>query len=236
MKKYVLSVIIFIASIRLSFAQQDSLTNSANYIIYPSDSLPVVELDSIILLPKLKFSNFKEIKHYKWLQRRVYKVYPFAKLSGENIIKLDKRLNKMKSKRQKKRYIRIIKNWIKKELEPELKNLTQSEGRILSKLFHRQTGQTVFEFLKKYKSSWTAFWYQNMAKLYNIDLKVKFDPINNKDDYWIEYILQEAFIYDVLEKQPNKLGFKFINLQNKWKPKTIPIQDRLKQIKLKTKK
>ena len=217
-------------------AQQDSLRQPDELFFYPaSDSIPVVTLDSVMILPKLRFANYKEIKRYRWLRRRVYRVYPFARISGENVEKLDERLARMKSKRQKKRYMRVIKRWIKKEFEPQLKKLTQSEGRILSKLFHRQTGQTVYDFLKKYKSSWTAFWYQRMAKLYHIDLKVKFDPMNNKEDYWIEYILQKAFQDEILEPQPNKLGYKFIDLHNKWKPETIPAKERLKQMQLKKK-
>jgi hypothetical protein len=221
-KLYIL-YILFIFAVKTK-AQTDSISISIQDIImYPAtDSIPVVELDSVFILPKLKFSNYRDLKKFRWIRRKVYKVYPFARISGTNVKKLDERLARMKSKNQKKRYMRIIKRWIQKEFEPKLKNLTRSEGRILSKLFHRQTGQTVFEFLKKYKSSWTAFWYQNMAKLYDIDLKVKFDPVNNKEDYWIEYILQQAFIDEILEPQPNKLGYKFINLQNKWGKTSIP--------------
>ena len=216
---------ILISSFFLSFfstnAQTDTINDKfENMILYPStDSIPVVGLDSIFILPRMKFSNYKDLKRYRWIRRRVYKVYPFARMSGINVTKLDERLSRMKSKSQKKRYMRIVKKWIKKEFEPKLKHLTRSEGRILSKLFHRQTGQTVYEFLKKYKNSWTAFWYQRMAKLYNIDLKVKFDPMNNKEDYWIEYILQKAFMEEILEPQDNKLEYKFIDLQNKWKSK-----------------
>jgi len=203
-------------------AQVDSLKyNAEDIILYKTaDSIPVVSLDSIIILPRLYFNNYRELKRFRFIRRKVYRVYPFAKLSGEDVEKLDKRLAKM-TPRQRKRYMRIIKRWIKKTFEPKLKNLTQSEGRILSKLFHRQTGQTVFEFLKKYKSGWTAFWYQNMARLYNIDLKVKFDPVHKKEDYWIEYILQNAFQEEILEPQPNKLGYKFLDLQNKWNDKNV---------------
>jgi len=148
--------------------------------------------------------------------------------------KLDERLAKM-TRRQRKRYMRIVKRWIQKEFEPKLKNLTQTEGRILSKLFHRQTGQTVYDFLKKYKSGWTAFWYQNMAKLYHIDLKAKFDPVHHKEDYWIEYILQKAFLNEILEPQPNKLGYKFIDLQNKWAKNPLSEFLKTKLQKIKTK-
>jgi len=229
-KFYILITIVFISVFKLH-AQQDTLSlKQSEIILYPTtDSIPVFDLDSIVILPKMRFNNYRELKRYRWIRRKVYKVYPFAKLSGDNVQKLDERLARM-NKRQQKRYMRIVKRWIKKEFEPKLKNLTQSEGRILSKLFYRQTGQTVFEFLKKYKSGWTAFWYQNMAKLYNIDLKVKFDPVNIKEDYWIEYVLQKAFLEEILDPQPNKLGYKFLDLQNKWAKKTIP-----KHLKLKTK-
>jgi len=220
MQKYIIIFItLFFFSVFGSRAQTDSIKDVyKDIILYPaSDSIPVVDLDSLYILPRMKFKDYTELKRYRWIRRRVYRVYPFARLSGINVSKLDERLSRMKSKSQKKRYMRIVKRWIKKEFEPKLKNLTRSEGQILSKLFHRQTGQTVYEFLKKYKSNWTAFWYQRMAKLYNIDLKVKFDPVNNKEDYWIEYILQKAFMEEILEPQPNKLGYKFIDLQNKWK-------------------
>ncbi len=222
-KKYILLfwALLFVGQIT---AQTDSTTvKSADIVLYKSsDSIPVFSLDSIFILPKMRFTNYRDLKRYRWIRRKVYKVYPFAKLSGDNVQKLDERLSRMKSKRQRNRYKRIVKRWIKKEFEPKLKNLTQSEGRILSKLFHRQTGQTVYDFLKKYKSGWTAFWYQRVAKLYHIDLKVKFDPVHNKEDYWIEYILQQAFQEEILDPQTNKLGYKFIDLQNKWKGKTIP--------------
>jgi hypothetical protein len=229
-KKYILWIFIFILTGQLN-AQTDSLQiGTGDVILYPAtDSIPVVDLDSIFILPKIRFGNYRDLKRFRWIRRKVYKVYPFARLSGINIEKLDRRLARMKSKNQKKRYMRIVKRWIKKEFEPKLKNLTQSEGRILSKLFHRQTGQTVYDFLKKYKSGWTAFWYQNVAKLYNIDLKVKFNPMENKEDYWIEYILQQAFQEEILDPQPNKLGYKFIDLQNKWKTSAIPKKLKLKK-------
>ena len=217
---YIILILPFFFTGTSLMAQVDSLSQGKpDGILYPSDSIPMVTLDSIYILPKLRFANYKELKHFRWIRRKVYKVYPFAKMSGDNFVKLEERLNRMPSNRQKKRYIRIVQRWIKKEFEPQLKELTQTEGQILSKLLHRQTGQTAFELLKKYRSGWTAFWYQNLAKLYNIDLKKKFDPMHNKEDYWIEYILQQAFQDEILDPQPNKLGYDFMDLQNKWKGK-----------------
>jgi len=229
-KKYII-IIVFIAFSLQIKGQQDSIINNSEIIFYKSsDSIPLLALDSVHILPKMHFQNYKDLKHYRWLRRRVYKVYPFAKMSGDNLVKLDERLARMDGKRKQKRYIKIIQKWIKKEFEPKLKNFSQSEGRILSKLIHRQTSHTVYYSLKKYKNGWTAFWYQNLAKLYNVDLKVKFDPFNTKEDYWIEYILQRAFQQEILDTQENRLGYKFDDLNDKWKPKAIP-KKRIKNIK-----
>ncbi len=228
--KYFFSInIIFILFITSGlYAQNDSIQLHEDELIFykSGDSIPVVSLDSIVILPKLKFSNYYELRKYRWIRRKIYKVYPFAKMAGDNLTKLENRLAHMKTKRQRERYIKIIQRWIKKELEPKLTELTQSEGRFLSELVYRQTGQTVYDILKKYKSGWSAFWYQNLAKLYNVDLKVKFDPMNIKEDYWIEDILQRAFRDEILEPQENKLGYKFIDLQNKWKPVKIKTQQK----------
>ncbi len=228
-KKYIIMLVFLVFSLHMQ-GQQDSLKNAKELIFYKSsDSIPSLALDSVYILPKMRFQNYKALKHYRWLRRKVYKVYPFAKMSGDNLVKLDERLVRMDSKRKRKRYIKIVQKWIEKEFEPKLKNLSQSEGRILSKLIHRQTSHTVYYSLKKYKSGWTAFWYQRLAKLYNVDLKAKFDPFNNQEDYWIEYILQRAFQEEILEPQDNKLGYKFDDLKDKWKPKSIPVK-RIKDI------
>ncbi len=209
----------------------DSIAFNKDYIMYKTtDSIPVLDLDSVYILPKMCYHDYKELKYFRWIRRKVYKVYPFAKLTAETFEKIDERLAKM-NKRKRKKYIKNVQKWIEKEFEPKLKELTQTEGRILSKLVYRQTGQTVFELLKKYKSGWTAFWYQRLAKLFHVDLKVKYDPANIKLDYWIEYILQHAFQDEILEYQPNKLGIKFIDLHNKWQPKSVPNKKRRNHIR-----
>jgi len=43
----------------------DSLLSDKDYIMYKStDSIPVLDLDSVYILPKIRFNNYKELKHY----------------------------------------------------------------------------------------------------------------------------------------------------------------------------
>ena len=108
--------IIFVLHISLGIystygQKNDSLTtNNNNLLFYKSkDSIPVLSLDSIVIIPKIRFNNYYELKKYRWIRRKIYKVYPFAKMAGDNLTKLEERLNRMKTKRQRRRYIRIIK-------------------------------------------------------------------------------------------------------------------------------
>ena len=43
------------------------------------------------------------------------------------------------------------------------------------------------------RSGWRAFWYNNTAKLFNMSLKIPFDPELIEEDYLIEDILQRQF-------------------------------------------
>ena len=70
-------------------------------------------------------------------------------------------------------------------------NLSRKDGQILVKLIDRQTGKTTFSLIKEFKSGWKAFWSNQAAKLFDINLKTKFDADNVLEDYYIERILKE---------------------------------------------
>jgi hypothetical protein len=122
----------------------------------------------------------------------------------------------MERQSDKKKYTRIIQKYIEEEFSEEIKKLTRTEGQILVKLIHRQTGKTTFELVKDLRSGWRAFWFNNTARLFDISLKEAFDPLNNKEDYLIEDILQRNFQSGRLEEQQSALGFDFLELTQKW--------------------
>ena len=84
-----------------------------------------------------------------------------------------------------------------------------SEGQILIKLIHRQTGEIAFDLIKELQSGWRAFWYNNTAKLFKMSLKTPFDPETSEEDYLIEDILQRQFQSGTLEPQA---AYKFFDL------------------------
>ncbi|WP_299261572.1 DUF4294 domain-containing protein [uncultured Aquimarina sp.] len=195
------------------------------YYIIEGDTIPheAIDLDEVVILGKLKFKNRLARRKYLILRRKTRKVYPYAKLASDRLTELNERLKNIKSKKARKKYVKILQKYMEEEFTAELKKMTRTEGQILVKLIHRQTGQTMFDLVKEYRSGWKAFWYNSTAKLFSISLKEQYDPINIEEDYWIEDILQRSFQSNILEEQKTALDFSFYSLRNKWTDTIRPI-------------
>lgn len=214
--KYIFLLFPFVALSQISDTAQDS--TAVEYIIVEGDSIPrtAIDLDEVMLLHKLKFNSKKDRIRYLILRRKTIKVYPYAKMAAERLDSMNSRLKLLKRRRDKKRYTKRIQKYIEGEFSEELKKLTRTEGQILVKLIHRQTGKTAFNLIKELRNGWRAFWYNTTASMFDISLKREFDPLNEKEDYLIEDILQRNFQSGRLERQKPAIEFDFYDLTNKW--------------------
>ena len=113
----------------------------------------------------------------------------------------------------------LVIKYLNDEFEPKLKKLSRKQGQILVKLIYRQTGQTTFDLIKNYKSGWKAFWSSNTAKLFNIDLKKSYEPMQVPEDFYIESYLIRAFDEGKLVKQEAKKPISESELRLNWAAK-----------------
>lgn len=182
------------------------------------DSVAVesIALKEIIILDKIDFESKLDYKKYLILKRKTRKVYPYAKMAADTLIKLVIDLQDMKKKRHRKKYIKNMQRFMEDRFTPELKKLTRTEGQILVKLIHRQTGITMYELIKEYRSGFKAFVYDRTAHLFNISLKKKFKPYEQYEDYLIEDILERSFQDGVLLRQPSSVKSSLYELADKW--------------------
>ncbi|MGY0392253.1 DUF4294 domain-containing protein [Bizionia sp. KMM 8389] len=213
---YVFLFFPFLLLAQVAEKEQDS--TEVFYIIIEGDSIPksAINLNEVLLLHRLKFKSDADRRQYMILRRKTIKVYPYAKLAAERLEALNERLNSLETAREKRRYAKLIQKFIEEEFSAELKKLTKTEGQILVKLIHRQTGTTTFELISDLRNSWRAFWFNNTALLFNISLKEKFDPYEVKEDFIIEDILERNFQSGRLERQDSKLEFDIFELNEKW--------------------
>ena len=146
-------------------------------------------LDEILLEDKNQNLNFR--MNYILLKRRVLKVYPYIDSIAQIIEEADSSLESFNKKRLSKRYTRKFQKKIINHFRKNVSNLTRKEGAILSKLIYREFNMTSYDIISKYRGNWRAFWWQRLSKLYDGNLKSTFHPQNNKEDLFIEYIINQ---------------------------------------------
>ncbi|HAH33495.1 MAG TPA: DUF4294 domain-containing protein [Flavobacteriaceae bacterium] len=192
------------------------------YYIVQGDTIPreYIGLEEVVLLNKLSFNNKVDRRRYLILRRKTRKVYPYAKLASERLLTMTSRLQTIKKKRQAKKYTKRIQKYIEQEFSEKLKKLTKTEGQILVKLIHRQTGTTAYDLVKELRTSWRAFWYNTTASLFDISLKQTYTPYNVEEDYLIEDILERSFQAEILQRQPPFFEIDFLELSSHWDLKT----------------
>ena len=207
---YIITISLF--SFSQKRATSSLLDNIDEYVLVkPGDTL-TINLNEFSLLPKHKFNSRNDIRYYLWFRRKVFKAYPFAQIASQKLDSLNARLEEMPSKRKKKKYVKLVQKYVEGEFSDRIKKMTTTEGRILIKLIHRQTGKTVFNNIKFLRSGWKAFWYNTTANVFKLSLKTEYHPELENEDFLIEDVLQRAFQTDKLKAQKSKLNFDFAKI------------------------
>ncbi len=156
-------------------------------VIINNDTLPNINLKEIIVLPPRKFKNQRQKKRYWRLVYNIKKAYPYAKIASRRFIELNDTLLTIKSKRKQRRYIKQVQNELLDRYKDELKKLTITQGRILIKLVDRETNNTSYYIIKEYRGSFSAFFWQSIARIFGENLKAEYNP--EDEDKLIEDIV-----------------------------------------------
>ena len=190
--------------------KRDSLPlNLEDYILVKRGDTLTIKLDEFSILPKHKFKSYTDTRYYYWFATKVNKAYPYAKLASERLDSLTAEIARIKKKRKKRKHARKVQKYLEGEFTDQLKKMTRTEGRILIKLIHRQTGRIAFQNIRKLRSGWKAFWYNTTANLFRLSLKTEYHPESINEDYLIEDVLYRSFMDGRLTPQKTKLNFDF---------------------------
>ena len=102
--------LIFFLQLVTVFSQDENST----YFKIEGDSVFKKEIDlkEVIIYKPVVFADNQERLNYFVLKRKVLKVYPYAKMASERLAKLNDRLNKIKSKRKKKKYTKMLEKFL----------------------------------------------------------------------------------------------------------------------------
>lgn len=209
---------LFLFSTLISSSQQIDDDNPTDYIRIEGDTIVKgsIGLNEVLLLPRRPFKNSEEIRKYLILKRKTIKVYPYSVMASRRLKSLNDRLLVIKTKRERRRYTRMVQKFLEDELTPELSKLTKSEGQILIKLIYRQTGITTYNLVKNLRNGVKAFLYNTTARFFDLNLKTEFNPEIILDDYYIEDIIQRSVRDNLIEYNEPKNKCDLFNLKTLW--------------------
>lgn len=137
------------------------------------DTVLMVYLDTVVITDR-------SMKNYNY-NRYVFivnKVHPIADTAITIINALQQAEVDMK-KRDVKKYKNQLEDDLRNKFEDKLKNMSKTEGYVLIEIIERNTGQPLYDILKEYKSGTSAFWWQNLSRMYGYNLKDGYDASAN---------------------------------------------------------
>lgn len=209
---------LFLFTTLTSSSQQIDNDTATHYIRIEGDTIVKgsIGLNEVLLLPGRPFKNSEQIRKYLILKRKTIKVYPYSVMASKRLNSLNYRLSIIKTKRERRRYAKMVQKFLEDELTPELSKLTKSEGQILIKLIYRQIGITTYKLVKDLRNGVKAFLYNTTARFFDLNLNTEFNPEIILEDYYIEDIIQRSIRDNLIEYNEPKIKYDLFKLKTIW--------------------
>ncbi len=172
----------------LNWGPNDTLLTSA--ICYDGDLIPYKESEMAWVSNMTENQLEKYKREYNRLRNAVYVTYPFARTAGVTLNEIQLQLTNIKSKKEKKKYLKSREKELKDQFADPLTNLSVYQGRVLMKLINRQTGNNCYSIIREYKGGVSARLYQTVAFFFGSSLKQDYD-LKDATDRQIETIVKE---------------------------------------------
>ena len=151
--------------------------------------LPEVEMKEVLIISRP--SKLKKFPYEKY-DRMIYnlkKVYPYALIVRERLAQVNQELQKIPDDRDRKKYLKGVEKQVFSEYEGDIRDMTITQGRLLLKLIDRETYNTSYDLIREYRGSFSAAFWQSIARIFGTNLKEQYDPAGQ--DAIMELIIQE---------------------------------------------
>ena len=160
-------------------------------IFYNGELMPYKELAMVYVSNLPPDELAKAIAKYNRLRNAVYVTYPYARTAGYTLNDVNAHLTSIKSKSERKKYIKSREKELKAQFADPLTNLSVYQGKVLMKLINRQTNNNCYEIIREYKGGLNARMYQTVAFFFGSSLKQDYDYLHDATDRQIETIVRE---------------------------------------------
>jgi hypothetical protein len=165
-------------------------------IIIEGDTLILAELDDVSVTSPREFGSVEEYQKYMRYRRYANTVYPYA-VEAIKIFRQVEYETSTLSRRQQKKHNKQLQKELKEEFSDPLKQLSRTQGYILTKMIERELDKPMYELIKGLRGGFTAGYWNQFGKFYGYQLKDKYeegiDPILDAvlQDFDISYDLSK---------------------------------------------
>lgn len=154
-----------------------------------NEFIPWVAFPEVIIRDTRIFKTPADRAKFDRLRYNVLKVMPYAIMARNKYAQLQRDLAVTADKKEQRRLVKACNEEVKGIFNHEIKNLTMTQGGILIKLIDREIGRSSYDILKEMKGGFNAFLYQSLARVFNNNLKNRYDLEEDRD---IETIIQSS--------------------------------------------
>jgi hypothetical protein len=197
--RVLLTAILLLISLAQISGQTDTLnlkadTLPANYFrLHTTDRdglmLPEINIKEVVIIGRPSTSKKFPFWRYQRLVYNLKKVYPYALVVRSKLDKINQELEKIPEDRQRRKYLRQVEKDVFGEYEDDVRDMTITQGRLLIKLIDRETLNTSYDLIRQYRGTFSAAFWQSIARIFGTNLKEEYDPYGK--DAIIEIILNE---------------------------------------------
>ncbi|MBR1770235.1 MAG: DUF4294 domain-containing protein [Bacteroidales bacterium] len=186
--KKLLSLIILMTS---AFAGMSQISGGITVFgtVYQGDTIPMEYLDPVLVTTYINPLSAQEKQKYSKLIRNVRKAYPYAKKVESILTSYSRLIANAQNDSQKEKIRKQAMKDVEDKFSSEIKKLSKTQGKILVKLVHRQTGTSSYALVKNFAGGMKTSFISLTTKAMGINLNTTFDPVNNEEDRMIERIV-----------------------------------------------
>ncbi len=145
-----------------------------------NDTILLAYLHDIWVFPRNNFKNKAQEQFFWRTVRDIKRALPYARIIATELNQTNKKLATLKTDSERKKYLSQYEKVVFKKYEADLRKMTLNQGQLLLKLIDRECDKTSYDLIKAYRGTFTAFFWQGVARLFGSNLKSEYDA-SNKD-------------------------------------------------------
>jgi hypothetical protein len=151
--------------------------------------LPEINIKEVLIVGSPQTTKKLPYWKYEKLIYNLKKVYPYALIVKSRLSEINAGLVNIQNDHDRKKYLRKVERDLFGEYEDDVRDMTITQGRLLLKLIDRETANTSYDLIRQYRGSFSAAFWQSIARIFGTNLKEGYNP--EGEDLLIESLLHE---------------------------------------------